>query len=285
MEFLKLLQGIRTEFLNVFFELITMLGEETLMVLIIVSLWFAFDKRFAQKLFYVTVMSLSVNGILKNIVREPRPFANGEIICVRPDTATGYAFPSGHTQNFTTWATFFSVRFKKLWFTLLASVLVILVGFSRLYLGAHYPRDVVFGVILGITGAIAGGFLHDKFKNKCTLYFATALVLTPFAVFFFMGHDPLFEDFFKLYGMIWGLLFAVSFEEKYAPVKYDVSAGKKVLRIITGLVVALLIKVGLSFEVAGLPVGAMHVIDSLRYMLLVFAVLGLCPLLFKKLNW
>lgn len=94
--FLKWLEGLRTSFLNALFEGVTMLGEETLIILLVVALWFAVDKKLAQQVFFVTATSLSVNGIIKNFAKVPRPFAKG-ISCVRLDTATGYSFPSGHT--------------------------------------------------------------------------------------------------------------------------------------------------------------------------------------------
>ena len=121
LEFLKWLEGLRTSFLNVFFEGITLLGEETLIILLVVALWFAVDKKLAQQVFFVTATSLSLNGIIKNFAQVPRPFTKG-ISCVRPDTATGYAFPSGHTQGFATWSSFFAAKFKKAWFSILVGV-------------------------------------------------------------------------------------------------------------------------------------------------------------------
>ena len=51
LEFLKWLEGLRTSFLTVFFEGITILGEETLIILLVVALWFAVDKKLAQQVF------------------------------------------------------------------------------------------------------------------------------------------------------------------------------------------------------------------------------------------
>ena len=73
-EILKWLEGLRTSFLNVLFESITLLGEETLIILLVVALWFAVDKKLAQQVFFVTATSLSVNGIIKNFAQVPRPF-------------------------------------------------------------------------------------------------------------------------------------------------------------------------------------------------------------------
>ena len=136
LDFLKWLESFRSGFLNTLFEGITMLGEETLVILLVVALWFAVDRKLAQQVFFVTVASLSLNGIIKNFAKIPRPFTKG-VSCVRPDTATGYAFPSGHTQGFATWCGFFALKLKKIWLRVLAAVLIFAVAFSRLYLGAH----------------------------------------------------------------------------------------------------------------------------------------------------
>lgn len=96
LQFLKFLESLRTDFLDILFQGITILGEETLMILLVVTLWFAVNRREAQKVLFITAGSLCVNGIIKNLVKMPRPFTRG-ISCVRGDTATGYSFPSGHS--------------------------------------------------------------------------------------------------------------------------------------------------------------------------------------------
>ena len=283
LEFLKWLEGLRTSFLNVVFEGITLLGEETLIILLVVALWFAVDKKLAQQVFFVTATSLSVNGIIKNFAKVPRPFTKG-ISCVRPDTATGYSFPSGHTQGFATWSSFFAVKFKKIWLTILVSVLVVLVGISRLYLGAHYPSDVIVAVALGVGLSVLGNYLFEKVKDVKKLYLGTLLILTPFIVYFLFVADPLFADLFKTFGMVGGMV-AVSFlDEKTEPLSYDVVWWKKLIRIVVGVVLAVALKEVIKlvnvFDVMQISL----LIDALRYFVVVMAVGYLCPLLFKKIK-
>ena len=66
--FLKFLEAARTDFLNSFFEYVTMLGEETILVLVIAVIYFIFDKRLAQKILFITLSSLCTNSALKNII-------------------------------------------------------------------------------------------------------------------------------------------------------------------------------------------------------------------------
>ena len=112
LQFLKWLESIRTGFLTALFEGITILGEETLGILLVVALWFAVDSKLAQKVFFVTICSAGLNGIVKNVAQVPRPFDKG-VLPVRQETATGFSFPSGHTQNFSTCSTVFAIKYKK----------------------------------------------------------------------------------------------------------------------------------------------------------------------------
>lgn len=284
LDVLLFLQNIRTDILNVLLQGITMLGEEVVMVLVIAILYFCIDKKFAQKLFFVTVSSAGINGIIKNLVRFPRPFATGKILCVREDTATGYSFPSGHTQTFASMSTTIAKKLKKPLVTFLVGILIVLVAFSRMYLGAHYPSDVVVGAVLGVVLALIGTSLFDKVENKKVLYLATIILLTPFAIMFLINPDEHFEDFYKIFGMLIGFLFAVMFEEKHAPLEYNISWWKKVLRVVIGIVAALLIKEGVKIFNVFDSLRMNLVVDAFRYGLLIFVTLGICPWIFKKMK-
>ena len=283
LEFLKWLEGLRTSFLNAIFEGITLLGEETLIILLVVALWFAVDKKLAQQVFFVTATSLSVNGIIKNFAKVPRPFTKG-ISCVRLDTATGYAFPSGHTQGFATWSSYFAVKFKRIWLRILVGVLIVAVAISRLYLGAHYPSDVIVGVALGVGIAILANYLFEKVKDLKKLYLGTLIILTPFIVYFLFVADPLFADLFKTFGMVGGMV-AVSFlDEKTEPLSYDVVWWKKLIRVVLGVVIAVALKEVIKLLNVFNIIQISLLIDAMRYFIVVIAVGYLCPLLFKKIK-
>ena len=283
LDFLKLLESFRTDFLNALFQGITILGEETLMVLLVVTLWFAVNKKAAQKVLFITVSSLCVNGIVKNFAKTPRPFTKG-VSCVREDTATGYSFPSGHTQGFTTWGTVFAIKFKKLWFSILVGFLIALVGFSRLYLGAHYPSDVIVGIVLGVSIAFVGSILFDKIKDTKKLYLVTLIVLSPFFIYFLFKPEALFADAYKTFGMLCGLTLVSFLDEKTESLSYSVAWWKKILRVVIGVAVAFALKEGIKalnkFDVIQVSL----LFDSLRYFVVVFAVGFLCPLIFKKIK-
>jgi len=282
--FLQFLESLRTDFSVKFFEGITMLGEETILILMIAVLYFAYDKRLALRIGYITITSMCVNNTVKNLVKRPRPFASGGVTPARAHTATGYSFPSGHTQTIATWSSAFAMYFKKAWVSVLAGVGIVAVAFSRLFLGVHYPSDVIVGAVLGVAIAVGLSIVYDRTKNIHKLYGITALVMLPFAIWFMITADPLYDDFFKLYGMLTGLFFAAGLEEKYAPIEYDVAVWKKVLRIVIGVAVVLAVKEGFKLvDVFGI-LRLSLLLDAIRYMLVVIVGFGLCPILFKKIN-
>ena len=281
---LKFFEGIRNVFLTGLFEAITMLSEETLMIVLIAVAWFAFDKKLAERIFFITLTSLGINSVIKNIAKIPRPWTTGEVSCVRPETATGYSFPSGHTQNFATWSTVAARNLKKRWINVSVCVLIPLVAVSRMYLGAHYPSDVIAALILGIGVAVIGDIIYEKVKDRRKLYIGVTLFFTPFAVAFMISADSLFADFFKFFGAVAALGLAIGFEEKFAPVSYDVPWWKKLIRVVFGIALAYGIKEGIKalnvFDIIQLS----FAVDALRYFVLVFVCFGLYPWIIKKLK-
>lgn len=283
--FLQALEGIRSEFLNKVFEFVTMFGEETLLIVFIAVFYFVIDKKLARRIFFITASSLGVNGIVKNFAKVPRPFASGEVTCVRPDTATGYSFPSGHTQCAATWTNAFAVHLKKWWMTVIAVVLTLAVGFSRMYLGAHYPSDVIVGTVIGLLFAVFGNIAYDRIENKNILHAIVVLAYTPFIlVFLFNSPNELYADFYKLYGMLVGYLFAVMLDDKYVDMKCDGPIWKRFIRVIISIVAVLAVKEGLKLVFVFSSVELMLIFSAVRYFFVMFVMLGLCPLLFKKIK-
>ena len=281
-QFLQFLENLRTDFWVKLFEGITMLGEETILILMIAVLYFAYDKRLALRIGYITITSMCVNNAVKNLVKRPRPFVVGKVNPARAHTATGYSFPSGQTQTIATWGSAFAMYFKKMWVSVLACVGIVAVAFSRLFLGVHYPSDVIVGAVLGVVIAIGLSIVYDRVENVHKLYGITVLVMLPFAIWFVITADPLYDDFFKLYGMLIGLYFAAGLEEKYAPIDYNVSVWKKVLRIVIGVAVVLAVKEGIKVLDVFDSLHMSLLLDAIRYMLVVIVGFGLCPILYKK---
>lgn len=132
---------------------LTNLGSEQAYIVMLVISYLAISPRAGQRLGIALLMSFYLNQVAKAFFDTPRPFVSFPEI-VRSEaaeaTALGAAFPSGHAQAGTTFWLLAAWYVRRRWFWWLALVLVILLGLSRLYLGVHYPVDIVGGVFLGL---------------------------------------------------------------------------------------------------------------------------------------
>ena len=102
MEFLRLLEGLRTPVLDGFMSAITYMGDVTLFIVFAMVMFWCVDKRGAYSLFAVGFLGTTLNQFLKLLFRIPRPWVadpSFTIVESARAAATGYSFPSGHTQN------------------------------------------------------------------------------------------------------------------------------------------------------------------------------------------
>lgn len=135
---------------------ITSLGSTTVIVILglitFVLIWKKWSKKEARRLLLITLGGVILNNLLKIIIKRPRPLIAPLV------SESSYSFPSGHAMNATIFyllIAFYIYKFfgkKKYKWILISSLicLVLLIGFSRLYLGVHYPSDVVAGILIGV---------------------------------------------------------------------------------------------------------------------------------------
>ena len=114
----------------------------------------AWRHRRREVIFGVTgiLLALQAAGWLKGLIHRPRPAEVLETLVVLPG-ALGHSFPSGHTTGAFALAAFLAAcwpRWQGGWWTL-----AVLVGWSRVYLGLHYPSDCLAGALLG-AGVVVG---------------------------------------------------------------------------------------------------------------------------------
>lgn len=145
LEILRNIQSIANPFLDILFQLITICGEQMVLVLIISIIYWVKDKKFGEYIAYAVLTSVLVNCVVKDIFKFKRPIGEEGIRTLREKTATGYSFPSGHTQGAGSFYGAMAIYIKKKVMYIIAIIMIILIGFSRLYLGVHYPKDVIVG--------------------------------------------------------------------------------------------------------------------------------------------
>ena len=151
MSFLYLLEEIRTPILDLFFSVITLCGEETVFMAVGMIIFWCLDKHQGYYLLCVGFLGTVLNQFLKMLFRIPRPWVKDPsftIVESAKEAATGYSFPSGHTQTSVGLFGGIARWNHKTTLRIVMTVLCILVPLSRMYLGVHTPADV--GVSLGL---------------------------------------------------------------------------------------------------------------------------------------
>ncbi|MFA6627221.1 MAG: phosphatase PAP2 family protein [Bacilli bacterium] len=286
--FIKWLRTTSNEVSNILAEMITILGEQYILIVILAFIYFVYNKKVGEQIAYCVFIGVCSNNALKGLVNRVRPFeADVTIIPARMETATGYSFPSGHTQNASTFYGAIGLHFKnkKLWIAIIT--IIILIACSRVYLGVHYPTDVIGGALLGIAGAFLGTWLYQKwgtnFKHKMILLVATALVFLPFTIIYYrpnFSDIEVYRDFYTGYALFLGFIGAVFVENKWVDFTCQTSLKRRLIRFGLSLVVFAGLLMGLDKL---FPEGYIF-LDMLRYGLVSFVGMGLYPMLFKPLH-
>ena len=153
MEILKFLESIRLPFLDSFFSLVTHLGEETVFIVVGILFFWCINKKEGYYLLSVGLIGTVVNQFLKLWFRIPRPWVKDPDFTIVESAraeATGYSFPSGHTQSSVGIFAGIARWNKKLTVRILCISACVLVPLSRLYLGVHTPLDVGVSLIIAL---------------------------------------------------------------------------------------------------------------------------------------
>ena len=153
MEFLYLLEKIRFPLLDRLMLLITELGTETAFLAVAIIIFWCVNKRYGYYILSVGCIGTIANQFMKLSFRIPRPWvldANFTIVEQAREAATGYSFPSGHSQSAV--GTFGALAYitKNKTVRTLAIVAAVLVPISRMYLGVHTLKDVLVASAMAV---------------------------------------------------------------------------------------------------------------------------------------
>lgn len=275
-DFMVWLQNFRTPFLNKFVEAITISAEEMILIAVICIVLWTINKEAGYKLGLSVILASTTNTIFKLIFKISRPWLlDDRIIPIRQQTATGYSFPSGHTQSGAAmWYSLFE-SFKKNWFRTLAVIMMLLIAFSRVYLSVHTPADVVASLALAVLITFFAHWVMDQVIHKGFTFW---LVILAFVAI--MGLVAVKNaSYAKMAGILIALLPGYLIESKYIRFSPKAVWWKQILKIALGLTIALGLKQGLK-----LVFPDQIFFDFLRYFFVGGGAICLAPWLFVKLK-
>ena len=301
MQFLYFLENLRCVFLDFFFSLTTLFGEETFFMVIGLIVFWCFNKQQGYYLLGTGFAGTLINQTLKMSFRVPRPWIkdpNFTIVESAREGASGFSFPSGHTQ---TSVGIFSglARWNKInWLRIVCIVMCVLVPLSRMYLGVHTPLDVGVSIVIALGLSFGLYPLFIKAENNTKIMYALLFGLFLMTVGFFI-----FANFFKfpeevylaenlhnlqsaqknaytLLGCSVGLILTYFIDNKYT--KFDTKAvwWAQILKVLGGIVCVLIVK-----ELLRSPLEWIFnhelIARAVRYFLIVVVAGILWPMTFK----
>lgn len=300
MDILYALEKIRTPFWNGVMSAVTQLGGEVIFIVAAVVVFWCVSKWEGYYLMTIAFCGTVLNQFLKLICRVPRPWVrdpNFTIVESARAEATGYSFPSGHTQNaiglFGGMARWGGRRWVRLGLTALALV----IAFSRMYLGVHTPADV--GVSLVLAAALVLGLYplmrraQEKPRYMGYVLAAMLVVSGAFVVFveaYRFSADTDAENLasgignaWKMLGAVAGMTLAWLLDRRYIHFETQAVWWVQVIKVAVGMALLLAIKSGLKAPLLAL-LGHEGLAGGVRYFLLVLVAGAVWPLVFRPMS-
>ena len=296
MQLLYILESLRTPAVTKALSALTYFGGVYgFMVLSIIIFW-CIDKRCGYFMLSLGFIGTVMNQFLKIIFRIPRPWVLDpafEPVESAVADAGGFSFPSGHTQNvFATFGGVFAWT-KKVWLKIVCAVLIVLVAFSRMYLGVHTPLDVGVSVVIGVVLLLV---LYPVFRdleahpNRFYGFLAVlAVLLAAFLLYSYLWPFPdwmyaeehvvnLIEARHNasiLTGALAALTIAYTLDLRRT--RFDTKAiwWAQILKVVIGLIVTLAL-----IEGTKAVLGRSDAVTGLRYFLGVLFAAGVWPMTF-----
>lgn len=288
-----MLSDLRTPYLDTLFQWITYFGQETLVIAVICALYWCGNKRLAYQLGFSYYTAGLLIQSLKITFRIPRPWIlDPEFTAVESavPAATGYSFPSGHTQAATALYGSFASVSRKLWQKALFVCAFLLVAFSRMYLGVHTPKDVLVSMAITLFFTWLVWYFRPVLldEKKYTKVIAVTLAFISFAVSIYaltllrLGtiEAKYASDCCKAAGA--GLGFAAGFFIERTYLDFDTKTKTKwaqSIKLVFGLAVTLLLKIYFP-ALIGKSMGA----KMFEYFILVIWVLVIYPYFFSRFS-
>ena len=269
--YLLWLQGIRESLPPLFEQLfvaVSAIAASSALIVIPALLFWCLDKRAGRYVLFTFALGTLVNQFVKNTVCAYRPWVRSAD--VHPSAgalgeATGYSFPSGHTTVSATLLGAIGWWYRKSVpvLTALCWLFVLLVAFSRNFLGVHTPQDVLVGLVVGILSILVASRLlawadagegRDKLVLVVSLVIAVAYLAYVYLKPYPMDYDAsgalmvdpvkMQVDCFKAAGVFVGAVLGWFLEQRY--VNFEVNPAKfgwkrMALRFVVGMAVLLLL--------------------------------------------
>lgn len=242
LEIVRSVQTAASPALTAFFRFLSLLGTEYFFLFALPVVYWCVDHRKGLRLGAFFLVSAAVNAYLKVLFLQPRPYDLDPAVGMARETS--YGLPSGHAQSSATFWGVLAPWIRRPWGLVLALVLPLLIGLSRVYLGVHFPTDVFLGWSLGALFAVSHAVWGDALESLAgrmpgRLWIAAAAAAA-------LGMNALNPGETGLPGALFGM--AVGAVLAASRARFDAASGgsgRKALRLAAGTAVAAVLYFGL----------------------------------------
>lgn len=301
MSFLYFLEEIRNPVLDFLFSIVTLFGEETVFMAVGMIVFWCVNKQKGYYLLSVGFVGTVINQFLKITFRIPRPWVkdpNFTIVESAREAASGYSFPSGHTQTSVGLFGGLALKFRNRAIKIASIALCVLVPLSRMYLGVHTPADVGVSIVIALVLIFALAPLFEKAEKSPKVMYALLFSLTGIMLAYLLfisfwsfpeevfhvdnvhNYTSAVKNAYTLTGCMLGFLVVYTVDLKW--LKFDTKAvwWVQLIKIAGGLVLVLAVK-----EILRAPLAAILPENTwarmIRYFLMVVTAGTLWPITFK----
>lgn len=292
-EMLHAISEFRTPFWDGFFSIVTYLGHEVFVIVACMLVCWCINKKEGARLLFIFMISNLLCQVLKSLTQFPRPWViDPSLVIVESakEAASGFSFPSAHTMTALVIWLGLALWIKKNWFTVLSSVIVLLVAFSRMYLGVHTILDVGFSLVVGFPLLIGLYALLKRTDDRTygVLLGVGLLLGCIFLLCLQFSKDagfPRFEDLknaYVLVGTTAGFVLGWILDTKFTNYDEKAPLWLQAVKIVVGAGLVFGTRAVLKVLFGGDD--AAPVLHGVRYAAMSFVALGLYPMLFAPVN-
>jgi len=291
-------------------ETASFIGTPEFFLILIPFIYWNIDRRIGIRAILVVFIFDFVNASLKFLFHQPRPYWLGGVKDFGDVGGEGtYGLPSGHSGRTLALSGYLATQVKRNWFWTATIVYILIVGFSRMYFGVHFPHDVLGGWLLGFLaiwslakweGDIREWLADKSLSTQIVFGFLVALgmVLIGFVARFIIAGTPdpaewspynadarTVTHFFTIAGATFGACTGYALMRQYAHFNPKGDWTKRGLRYLLGIVILLVLFFGMDIAFAAIAPDEStlgYILRFIRYGSSLFWATFLAPWLFLK---